>query len=131
MSTPQEPFDCGDWVCLNHDHYEVQLALESEWPLPVDQRQLQNFTFGRVLECVEVPDTEDESSEIWCHLEDPVAHDELWLLASWLYRVDRQSVNAVLIESIASVASLLPVSSRISVAGTPFDLKIYTFDPDR
>lgn len=122
------PPNLGDWVCLDRNNYAVQLAIESEWPLPSRQRHLQNFSFGRVVECMKYEAEDEDEDETWCYVE-LADHSGFWLPASWLYAIDRQNLNEVLIEGISSLSSLLPISSRISVAGTPFDLKIFPTDP--
>ncbi len=127
-NTGATQFNPGDWVCLNRHDYSVQLAMESEWTAPAHQRYLQNFSFGKVLEYREFAHTV-EPEEPWCHIA-LLDNIELWLPAEWLYRADKQTINATLVESFVMVSPLLSISSRITVAGQPFDLKIFPLAQD-
>lgn len=104
-------------LCLDRNNPEVQMAIESEWSLPQPDRHLTNFSFGQLLEVRNFGEYDS-----WCWIV-TAAGEDLWLPASWLVPAEFGSENLVV--AIAHVSALLPVASRIAIAGQPFDLKIF------
>ncbi|MFQ3615875.1 MAG: hypothetical protein SNJ57_09340 [Cyanobacteriota bacterium] len=108
----------GDWVCLDRQHFEVAIAIESEWSLPLEQRCLSNFSIGQILDCCK------DTGDSFC-LVQTLNHEEMWLPTDWLLPASHQGIDSLLVNTIANTSPLLPIASRITVAGHPFDLKIY------
>ncbi len=113
-------FSPGDWVCLDRDNYQVQLAIETEWPLPFHERHLQNFSAGKILALSYVP------GEIWYQVDlmNEMSEVDPWLPESWLYLADGQGIGHGLTHIVEFVSSQLPIASQISVAGKTFNFKL-------
>ena len=121
-------FSIGDWVCLDRNLYQVQIEIEAEWPLPIYERHLQNFSARTIVELSRAVSSEldDESDEIWYNV--GAKKVELWLPESWLYLANASEINYGVFHAAALVSNLLPIASQISVAGKTFNFKILPAD---
>jgi len=121
-------FRIGDWVCLDRSNYQVQLEIDAEWPLPIYERQLQNFSARTIVELSRAIASyvDEEPDETWYNV--GTKRVEMWLPESWLYLANVHEIDYGVFHAASLASGLLPIVSQISVAGKTFHFKILLAD---